>query len=117
MASTEIERTSTTPGEVEVRSFYRKHLGPRMEAAGLCVQFHYNQKPGVHFKVQRPEEFREAILKGIDDGMASRFPSFPKSGSVWITEVLDNEVDSSERAFYKAGRLVIEQAFSLTQLK
>jgi len=82
----------------------------------LRVQFHYNQKPGVHFKVQPREEYREAILRGIDDGMAARFPSFPSTGSIWITEVLEDEVDSNERAFYNAGRLVIEQAYALKQI-
>jgi len=87
-----------------------------MESAGLRVQFHYNQKPGVHFKVEPPEEYRAAILRGIDDGMAARFPDFPKTGSIWITEILDDKVNSCERAFYKAGRLVIEQTYALKQI-
>jgi hypothetical protein len=105
----------TTPGELEVYGFYRKHLGPRMEAAGLRLEFHYNQKPGIYFKVQPSEEYRKGILQGIKDGMAARFPNFPSTGSIWITEISEHEVDSSERAFYKAGRLVIDQAYSLTQ--
>jgi len=87
-----------------------------MEAAGLRVQFHYNQKPGVQFKAQPREEYRAAILLGIQEGMTARFPNFPKSGSIWITEILDNEIDSSEVAFYKAGRLVIEEAYALKQI-
>jgi hypothetical protein len=106
----------TTPGEIEVSGFYRKHFGPRMEAAGLRVQFHYNQRPGVHFKVEPSGEYRAAILRGIEHGMASRFPGFPKTGSIWITEVLVDEIDSCDLAFYKAGRLVVEQAYALTQL-
>jgi hypothetical protein len=108
--------SSTTPGEIEVYSLYRKHLGPRMEAAGLRVQFHYNQKPGIHFKIQpREEEYRNAILKGIEEGMAARFPNFPSTGSIWITEISEHEVDSCELAFYRAGRLVIDQAYSLAK--
>lgn len=84
-----------------------------MEAAGLRVQFHYNQKPGVHFKVEPPAEYRDAILNGIEHGMAARYPDFPKSGSIWITEVLVREVDSSAAAFYKAGRLAVEQAYAI----
>jgi hypothetical protein len=87
-----------------------------MESAGLRVQLQYNQKPGVHFKVEPPEEYRAAILRGIDEGMAARFPDFPKTGSIWITEVLDDKVDSCERAFYKAGRLIIEQSYALNQI-
>jgi hypothetical protein len=105
--------TRSTPGEIEVCGFYRRHLGPRMEAAGLRVQFHYNQKPGVHFKVEPPEEYRAAILRGIEHGTAARYPDFPKSGSIWITEVLVDEVNSCELAFYKAGRLAVEQAYAL----
>ncbi len=58
----------STPGEIEVCGFYRRHLGPRVEAAGLRVQFHYNQTPGVHFKVEPPGEYRAAILRGIEQG-------------------------------------------------
>jgi hypothetical protein len=107
--------TPDTPGEVEVLARFSIHLGPRFESAGLRVQFHYNQTPGVHFKVEPPEEYRNAILKGIADGMAARFPNFPSRGSVWITEVLEHEVASRQRAFYRAGRLVIDQAYSLTE--
>jgi hypothetical protein len=87
-----------------------------MEGAGLRVQFHYNQKPGIHFKVQPREEYRRAILNGIEDGMTARFPDFPKTGSIWITEILDDEINSCERAFYNAGRLVIEQTHALKQI-
>jgi hypothetical protein len=103
------------PGEVEHYAYFSMHLGPRFEAAGLRVQFHYNQRPGVHFKVEPPEEYRSAILRRIEEGMAARFPHFPAIGSIWITEVTVHEVDSSSRAFYRAGRLVIDQAFALTQ--
>ena len=87
-----------------------------MEAAGLRVQFHDNQEPGVHFKVHPGEEYRSAILRGINEGVAARFPDFPNTGSIWITEILEDKVDSSERAFYKAGRLAIEQAYALKQI-
>jgi hypothetical protein len=101
------------PGEVELYAYFSVHLGPRYEAAGLRVQFEYNQLPGVHFKAEPPEEYRSAILRGIADGMAARFPQFPATGTIWITEITVHEVDSSQRAFYRAGRLVIEQAFAL----
>jgi hypothetical protein len=47
--------------------------------------------------------------------MAVRFPNFPLSGSIWITEITVDEVDSCENAFYRAGRSVIDLAFSLVQ--
>lgn len=85
--------------------------------AGLRLQFHYNQVPGVHFKVAVADEFREAIRKGIKDGMSLRFPDFPETGSFWITEATEHPVDSSQVAFYLAARCAIEQAYALTQLK
>jgi hypothetical protein len=105
----------TTPGQVEVYGTFSKHLGPRFTAAGVGVQFHYNQVPGVHFKAEAPSEYREAILKGLADGMALRFPEFPASGSIWITRVEVHPIDSSWNAFYRAARMVVEQAFSLVQ--
>jgi hypothetical protein len=95
-------------------SHFSQHLGPRFEAAGLRVQFHYNQTPGIHFRVPVSEEYRAAIIRGIQEGMASRFPQFPASGSIWITEVTEHEVDSSQRAFYRVARSIIEQAHALT---
>jgi hypothetical protein len=107
--------TRAAPEELEVYASFSIHLGLRYEAAGLRVEFHYNQAPGTHFRVEPPEEYRAAILKGIEEGMASRFPDFPSTGSVWVTEVTAHEVDSSQRAFYRAGRLVINQAHSLCE--
>src|SRR5437667_6367373 len=87
--------THNSPGEVEVFGKYSMHLGPRYEAAGLRVQFHYNQTPGIHFKAEAPDEYRDSILRGLRDGLALRFPKFPATGGVWITEVGAHEVDSS----------------------
>src|SRR5262245_56059507 len=98
-----------SPGEIELYASFSQHLGPRFDAAGLRVQFHYNQAPGIQFRVPVPEEYRDSILRGIQDGMAARFPDFPSSGSIWITEVSAHEVDSSQRAFYRVARSIIEQ--------
>jgi hypothetical protein len=86
-------------------------------AAGLRLQFRHNQIPGLHFKATISEEYREAITKGIKDGISARFPDFPETGSIWITEVTEYPVDSCQRAFYIAARCVIEQAYALAQLK
>src|SRR5579864_9204237 len=101
----------STPGQVEVYGHFSKHLGPRYVAAGLRLQFHDNQTPGIHFKVVVSVEYREAIVKGVKDGIAVRFPDFPETGSVWITEVTEDPVNSSPWAFYLAARCVIEQAY------
>ena len=104
-----------TPGEVEVHGTFSQHSGPRIVGAGLRIQFHYNQTPGIHFKADVPSEFREAILKGLRDGLRHRFPQFPESASIWITQVDAHDVDSSSMAFYRAARMVVEQAYSLMQ--
>ena len=102
-----------SPGEIELYSSFSQHFGPRFEAAGLRVQFHYNQTPGFHFRVPVPEQYRAAITRGIQEGKAARLPDFPATGSIWVTEITEHEVDSSERAFYRVGRSVIEQAYAL----
>jgi hypothetical protein len=102
------------PGEVEVYVQFRKHFGPRYLGAGLGIQFHYNQTPGIHFKVDVDQQYREAILNGIKDGMAALFPDFPTSGSIWIVKVLEHPVDSAQIAFYAAARAAIEQAYSVS---
>jgi hypothetical protein len=105
----------TTPGEVEVYGTFSKHVGPRFIGAGLAVRFHYNQEPGIHFKADAPSEYREAILKGLGDAMALRFPGVVESASLWITRVDVHEVASSWMAFYQAARMVVEQAYPLSQ--
>ena len=103
-----------SPGELEVYGYFSAHLGPRSVAAGLRIQFLYNQSPGIHFKAQPPEEYRDSIVKGLLDGLAVRFPEL-SSASIWITEVTAHAVDSSQRAFYRAARMAIDQAFSLVE--
>lgn len=64
------------PGEVEHAAFFNQHLGPRFQSAGLRVQFHYNQAAGIHFKVEPPAEYADAILRGLRHGLDRHFPSF-----------------------------------------
>lgn len=104
------------PGEIEHQASFSQHLGSRFQSAGLRVQFHYNQAPGIHFKVEAPAEYADAILKGLQDGLDRYFPSFPSTASVWINEVIVDEVSSSRAAFYRAGLLVIHQASALVEI-
>jgi hypothetical protein len=103
------------PTEGVYYSYFSIHLGGKFESAGLRIEFHYNQIPGIHFKVGLSDEYKEAILRGLQDGLALHFPEFPKTGSIWVIEVNEHEVDSSRRAFYRVARMVIDQAFSLGQ--
>jgi hypothetical protein len=103
------------PGEVEVLGYFSKHLGPRYISAGLRIPFHYNQIPGVHFKTAISEEYREAVLKGLGEAMSVRFPDFPETGSIWITEVIEDPIASSWLAFYLAARGIVDLAYALQQ--
>ena len=105
------------PGDLEIDCGYSQHLGPRFEGAAIKIQFHRNQIPGIHFKVEDSEEYRNSNIKGITDGLHDRFPDFPASASVWITGISEHPIDSSQRAFYRVGRLAIDQAFSLRNMK
>ncbi len=107
---------SKTPVEIELYSHFIQHRGPKLEAAGLRVQFHGNQAPGIHFKLRAANGYCVAIKRGIEEGMASRFPDFLETGSVWVTEITEHPIDSSEHAFYRAARSVIEQAYALAAL-
>lgn len=104
------------PGEVEHFAFFNQHLGPRFQSAGLRVQFHYNQTPGIHFKVEPPAEYADAILRGLHDGLDRYFPLFPSAGSIWVNEVIVDEVNSSQAAFYRVALLVIHQALALVEI-
>lgn len=104
------------PGEVEHYTFFNQHLGSRFHSAGLRVQFHYNQIPGLHFKVEPPKEYADAILQGLRHGLDRYFPSFPATGSVWINEVVIDEISSSPAAFYRAAMLLIHQALALVEI-
>jgi hypothetical protein len=80
------------------------------------VQFHYNQVPGIHFKVEPPAEYADAILKGLQHGLDHNFPQFPATASVWINEIVVHEIYSSREAFYRAALLVIRQALALVDI-
>jgi len=104
------------PGEVEHYAFFSAHLGPRFQSAGLRVQFHCNQEPGIHFIVQPPKDYAEAIMKGLRHGLTRYFPNFLDSGSLWVKEITVHDVDSSQAAFYRAGLLVMSQAFAFVEI-
>ncbi len=104
------------PGEVEYFVAFNQHLGPRFRSAGLRVQFHYNQVPGIHFKVEPHAEYADAILRGLQHGLDRYFPLFPSTGSIWVNEVIVDEVSSSQAAFYGAAVLVMHQALALLEI-
>lgn len=70
----------------------------------------------MHFIVPPPEEYVDAILKGLRQGLARYFPNFPDSGCVWVKELTVHDVDSSPAAFYRAALLVMNQAFTLAEI-
>lgn len=104
------------PLQIEHLAWFRQHLGGRFRAAGLRIQFHDNQEAGIHWKVACPDEYRAAILQGLQEGMQDAFPQYLASNGVWITEVLADDVSSSSDAFYRAGLLVVAQAKALLEL-
>jgi hypothetical protein len=99
------------PGEVEIEAYFRAHQ-VRMVSAGLRIQFHHNQPPGIHFKVEPPREYRAAIVRGIQDGLALRFPDLPDGASVWVTGITADPVESSSATFYQVARMVVDLAHS-----
>jgi len=103
------------PGEVELYAYFSIHLGLGSRPLGCAFSFTTIRRQVYILRCRPPKQYRGAILKGIEDGMALRFPKFPDTGSIWIIEVTAHDVDSSQRAFYRAGRLVIDQAYSLTE--
>jgi hypothetical protein len=80
------------------------------------VQFHYNQAPGIHFRVEPPAEYADSILMGLQHGLDRYFPSLPPTASIWINEIIVDEINSSRAAFYRAGLLVIHQALVLAEI-
>lgn len=80
------------------------------------MQFHDDQTPGIHFKVEPPAEYADAILSGLQHGLDRYFPSFPSTASVWVNEVIVDEINSSRAAFYRAALLVIHQALALVEI-
>jgi len=108
--------TPITPGEIELFTHYRRHLGPRFDRAGLRLRSHYNQQPGIQFHVPVSSAYRAAIIRGIEQGMAKRFPDFPTTGSIWVHEIVEDDVESSEHAFYTVARAAIEQAYTIASV-
>jgi hypothetical protein len=102
---------------MEILSGYNLHMGPRREGAGLKIQLHFNQPPGIHFKVEPSESgYRRGIEKGLKEGAELMEPNFLKTAAIWVIEILEHPVDSSERAFYRAARLTLAQAATLKKL-
>lgn len=95
-------------------SSFRNTLAGTFWEQALAFSFTTTRFQAFHFKTAVNQEYRDAILKGIQDGMAELFPNFPASGSIWIEKVYEHPVDSARIAFYAAARAAIEQAYSVS---
>ena len=100
---------------MEILAGYNIHCGPRCEGAGLKLQLHGNQPPGIHFKVEPSEDgYRRGIEKGLHEGLELH-PSL-KAEAIWVIEIQEHPVDSSEHAFCRAARLAVEQVITMRKL-
>lgn len=115
LPSYEMTDSPISPGEINLYGEFRKHYGPRFSSAGLGIEFHFNQEPGIHFKTEVPPQYRSAIERGLREALAHRFPQLPQSTSIWITRVDASATESSSIAFCQAAKMVVEQAYSLTK--
>ena len=107
-----------SPDYLEVYGHFRLYVGPRYIGAGLRLDFCHDQPPGIHFKVQPlEEECRDLIVRGLQEGMALRFPEYLSTGSIHVTEITEHPADSSQMAFYCAARMAIDQAFSICETR
>lgn len=103
---------------MEIYSYFTKHLGPRSMSAGLGVHFDENLgEPGIHFRATVSSEYQPAIVKGLEDGLAIRFPDSLNTASINIERADEHPFNSSQFAFYLAARCVIEQAYILRLVK
>ncbi len=102
---------------MEIYSYYNKNLGPKSQSAGLRVQFIENRgEPGIHYKTDVGHEYRAAIVKGLEDGLAIRFPDSRHTASITIEASDEHPIDSCPNAFYLTARCIIEQAYVLSHI-
>ena len=102
---------------MEILVGYNAHKGPRCEGAGIKLQIHGNQVPGILFKVEPSEPaYRRAIERGLKESAHLLGHNFLKTGSIWILEIHEHLLDSSEVAFYRAARLAINQIVAYRNL-
>ena len=66
-----------SPGELEVYGYFSAHLGPRSVAAGLRIQFLYNQSPGIHFRGSLRKSIETPLSKVFWMDWLCDFPSYP----------------------------------------
>ena len=100
---------------MEILAGFTLHHGPRMSGGAIRIQLHGNQPSGIHFKVEPSEiGYRRGIEKGLREGVEAN-PSL-KSMAIWVVEVQEHPVDSSENAFYRVALLAIEEVLALKRI-
>lgn len=100
---------------MEVLAGFTLQHGPRLEGGAIRIQAHGNQPVGIHFKVEPSEVgYRRGIEKGLREGLEAN-PSL-KSMAIWVVEVQEDPVNSSEKGFYRVARLAIEQVQALKRI-
>ena len=103
------------PGDSKVTASFERQLGAKLQSAGVTIQFVSNSDPGIYFRVSPIEpSYMKAIHEGIRQGIEKRFPGYADEGAVWVIDIIESELSSSNTAFYFAGRLAVEQAYTLS---
>jgi hypothetical protein len=106
------------PRQLEVFGSFRRHLGPRFEAAGVGLVFLPDRPFGVDFTVECSDPLViSAIRRGIEERVSELFSDLRCSFRVQVSKIDYDEVDSCARAFYLAARAAIDQAFVISNTK
>jgi hypothetical protein len=102
---------------MEIFTSFSVHSGPRYQFAGLRIEIHGNQAPGIYFKVEPSEEgYRRGIEKGLRESANLLGPNFLKTGSIWVLEIQEHPIDSSEMAFYRVARMAVDQVLAYRRI-
>jgi len=93
---------------------FETHAGARFLRAGIGLQFHTSGPPRVQIQPAVAAEERAALVRGLEEGLSHRFPDFPATSGVTVTDLEIDPVHTSPLDLYRAGKLAIEQAWRYT---
>ena len=92
-------------GQIQIEYRFSRHLGPRIEAAGVTLDLCTSEEYSFMSKVKWPDaDYTSAVERGARDGLTESGIDPDQGVSITLKEISFHEVDSCERAFYLAAK-------------
>lgn len=104
-------------GEIKIKYFYSRHLGPRYESAGIELNLSISNKyKFINKKKDIDRKYLDAIKKGVLAGLKDIDFDINNGVRIELIDYTEHPVDFCEVAFYIAARIAIRSRIDISEI-